>query len=88
MLGLVFTRRAPTTAVNPFDPDHLKIRCPLCQWVPGKSDRWLCDPGCYHHWNTFDTAGLCPSCGKQWDQTACLHCHRWSRHEQWYAHEP
>ncbi len=70
------------------------IRCPLCQWRPKASNRWYCAPnrhpegfsgGCGMVWNTFTTRGVCPGCGHQWRWTTCLHCHRWSRHEDWYA---
>jgi hypothetical protein len=85
-LGLTFLRdkRSPTGDVRCFVPDFVKIRCPLCQWQPQKSDRWLCEPGCQHCWNTFETAGICPGCTKHWDQTACLRCQQWSPHEDWY----
>lgn len=65
---------------KPRDP---RIRCPLCKWQPRKSSRWACD--CGHAWNTFDTAGLCPGCGKQWLDTICLACHGWSKHRDWYG---
>ncbi len=61
-----------------------KIRCPKCRWQPKREDRWMCGPDCLHSWNTFDTAGLCPKCGKQWEWTACLRCSQWSRHQDWY----
>jgi len=67
-----------------FEPDFLKIRCPRCQWQPQKMDRWLCSPGCQHCWNTFETAGVCPGCTKQWEATVCLRCHQWSPHADWY----
>ncbi len=59
-----------------------RIRCPRCRWEPRPRDRWYCD--CGMAWNTFDTHGLCPRCQRQWTQTACLACHRWSAHEDWY----
>ena len=83
-IGLLLGRKSPLTDLRPFDPDGLKIRCPRCAWQPGKHSRWFCDPGCLHQWNTFDTAGVCPRCAKQWDDTACLSCHQWSRHGDWY----
>ena len=90
VFGLTFllNRRSPTTDTRLFEPSNTRIRCPLCQWQPQKHDRWFCDPGCHHHWNTFDTAGICPGCAKTWDQTACLKCHGWSRHADWYESEP
>jgi hypothetical protein len=87
VLGLTFLRdnRAPTIEdTRTFEPDFLKIRCPACGWQPQKQDRWLCSPGCYHCWNTFETAGICPGCAKHWQSTACLRCHAWSPHEDWY----
>lgn len=58
------------------------IRCPLCSWRPRPSDRWACR--CGMGWNTFLTRGRCPRCEYQWRDTACLACHRWSRHLDWY----
>jgi hypothetical protein len=89
LVGLTFvlTRRSPTTELRPLEPNYLKIRCPWCQSQPRKQDRWYCDPGCHHQWNTFDTAGICPGCAKHWQETACLRCEQWSLHEAWYQTE-
>jgi len=70
------------------DKDYSRIRCPQCRWQPDKHSRWTCNPGCGHSWNTFETRGLCPDCGKKWFQTACLHCSAWSPHEEWYEENP
>ena len=51
----------------------LRIACPKCELEPKAVDRWCCSPGCGHVWNTFDTIGRCPQCGKQWKETVCLH---------------
>jgi rubrerythrin len=64
-----------------------RIRCPKCAWEPGRPDRWMCEPGCGHVWNTFETHGVCPACNKQWAETNCLRCHQWSPHEDWYVKE-
>jgi hypothetical protein len=40
---------------------------------------------CEHVWNTFDTAGCCPACGKRWRETQCLACAQWSPHPTWYG---
>ncbi|MFN8459385.1 MAG: hypothetical protein U0401_32830 [Anaerolineae bacterium] len=74
-----------------------RIRCPLCGWQPNASSRWACagrggppeyfSQGCGTVWNTFTTRGLCPGCGHQWRWTACLRCHNFSLHEDWYAKE-
>ena len=61
-----------------------RIRCPRCGWIPRRHDRWSCQPICGTFWNTFETGGKCPGCGKQWEHTACLACHGWSRHADWY----
>ncbi|HVL67006.1 MAG TPA: hypothetical protein VM364_07065 [Vicinamibacterales bacterium] len=65
-----------------------RIRCPKCQWQPGRQDTWCCTPGCGHVWNTFDTRALCPGCSKQWTHTSCLRCTEWSLHEEWYDEQP
>lgn len=66
------------------DKRFLRIRCPQCLWQPRKHDTWVCDPGCGHVWNTFNTRGLCPGCQRQWRETSCHRCRRWSPHHAWY----
>ena len=85
--GLVLNKKTPGERLDVFGPQFTRIRCPLCQWRPRREDRWLCDPGCHHTWNTFETAGICPGCAKHWDQTACLKCSGWSPHADWYEHD-
>jgi hypothetical protein len=63
-----------------------RIRCPACAWEPRREDQWTC--GCDHSWNTFDTGGVCPACGRRWAETQCPKCHVWSRHDDWYADDP
>ncbi len=65
----------------------MKIYCPKCRWEPRPSDRWFCETACRCQWNTFDTGGVCPQCGKQWEETACPACGAWSRHADWYHEE-
>ena len=65
----------------------MKIYCPLCEYVPRASDRWMCEPGCGTIWNTFETRARCPGCQKRWRHTCCPACARWSRHEDWYHDE-
>jgi hypothetical protein len=62
-----------------------RIRCPKCNWSPDAESRWRCH--CGHAWNTFDTGGVCPGCMYQWQETACLRCHQWSPHSDWYTHK-
>jgi predicted amidophosphoribosyltransferase len=87
--GLTLLRdgRSPVVGTRRWEPDFLRIRCPQCQWQPQRPDRWLCSPGCQHSWNTFETAGICPGCAKHWHETACLRCHEWSLHSEWYQRE-
>jgi hypothetical protein len=61
------------------------IRCPQCNWTPRTKNLWSCK--CGHHWNTFDTRGLCPGCGYQWGVTGCLQCGAVSPHPEWYDRE-
>lgn len=65
----------------------IHIRCPKCQWQPDGLPHWQCSCGIV--WNTFETAGRCPSCGKVWEDTQCVSpayggCARWSPHLEWY----
>jgi hypothetical protein len=64
----------------------VKIACPKCNWEPDGGAYWSCT--CGHIWNTFETAGQCPSCGRQWTHTQCIGyrggCNRWSPHIDWY----
>ena len=57
-------------------------KCPKCDWHPGEANRWLCH--CGNSWNTFDTNGNCPACGRPWSETQCLSCLKWSTHCDWY----
>jgi hypothetical protein len=63
---------------------QVKVFCPKCGWVPHPADQWMCRPGCGCVWNTFDTCGVCPQCGKNWEDTQCPACQNWSRHADWY----
>lgn len=66
----------------------MRIACPKCEWEPSAGDRWRCAPGCDYVWNTFETMGRCPQCGKQWRETCCLECKKWSPHLDWYHDVP
>ncbi len=66
-----------------------EIRCPKCNWMPGPGDRWECS--CGNVWNTFETSGKCPACGKSWTDTQCCQkrvggCHEFSPLIDWYRH--
>jgi len=64
----------------------LIIECPKCKWKPDGGKHWQCS--CGHTWNTFETAGRCPVCRKQWQDTCCPNlvggCGKWSPHLDWY----
>ena len=65
-----------------------EISCPKCRWEPDGGPYWQCR--CGHQWNTFETAGKCPQCGKIWKDTMCPGpgfpggCGAWSPHIDWY----
>ena len=80
IFGLVITKQDPRSSTR----DGGRIRCPKCAWEPSKDDVWYCDETCRHAWNTFETRGRCPKCSRQWRETACLQCHAWSPHDDWY----
>ena len=69
--------------------ENLRIRCPECEWEPDGGPYWQCD--CGKAWNTFETMGTCPRCGKKWHDTQCPGpmppggCGRWSPHDDWYV---
>jgi hypothetical protein len=81
----VFRTPSPPRGAEPrtVRPDHVTKRCPGCEWIPAPYDQWACV--CGHRWDTFTTAGRCPSCGLQWNETACLRCKRTFAHDDWYA---
>lgn len=69
------------------DNHELKIECPKCGWQPQPHSRWICS--CGTTWNTFETGGRCPTCGKVWEKTRCHPpfvggCEQWSLHLDWY----
>jgi len=63
-------------------PEIPGVLCPKCIWRPRAKNRWRCK--CGHQWNTFDTRGLCPGCGYQWEITVCPECGEISPHKDWY----
>ena len=76
-------RLSPELTDN-LDDHGTGVRCPACKWRPAKADAWACNPGCGYVWNTFETKGECPSCGKRWSATQCTKCGTWSQHDDWY----
>lgn len=52
--------------------------------MPQLSDRWMCSPPCGCVWTTFEACGVRTQCGRNWEDTQCLACHRWLRHAESY----
>jgi hypothetical protein len=66
-------------------PDGRLIRCPKCLFQPPADHCWICK--CDHVWNTFETAGRCPSCHVNWVSVVCPCCSELSDRQRWYAPE-
>jgi hypothetical protein len=87
--GLTTQNHWKPTMLSPAELDQIfgtvlpNILCPQCKWTPRTKNLWSCK--CDHHWNTFDTRGLCPGCGHQWEITGCLQCGVMSPHAEWYV---
>jgi hypothetical protein len=87
--GLTTQKRWKPKMLSPAELDQIfgaalpNIRCPQCKWTPRTKNLRSCK--CGHHWNTFDTRGLCPGCGHQWEITGCLQCGAMSPHAEWYV---
>ncbi len=87
--GLTTQCRSNCRMLSPAELDRILgsvltgIRCPHCKWTPRAKNLWSCK--CGHHWNTFDTRGLCPGCSFQWEITVCLQCGAVSRNPEWYV---
>jgi hypothetical protein len=78
-------RLSPGELDEMFGPELPGVRCPKCMWTPRPKFLWSCK--CGHCWNTFDTRGLCPGCGFQWEITGCLQCGAMSPHLDWYLRQ-
>jgi len=63
------------------------VSCPKCGWEPNEGDIWVCDE-CRIKWNTFNTHGKCPGCGKVFIDTQCRArtggCGQLSLNADWY----
>jgi hypothetical protein len=67
--------------------DGSYISCPKCGWEPNENCLWICDE-CRTKWNTFETHGKCPGCGKVFIDTQCIRrkggCGQMSLNVDWY----
>jgi hypothetical protein len=64
----------------------IHISCPKCGWEPDGGSYWVCSV-CKTKWNTFETRGCCPGCGKIYEETWCpgnKGCGQVSPHADWY----
>jgi len=63
------------------------VSCPKCGWEPDEKDIWVCDE-CKTRWNTFQTRGKCPGCGKVFIDTQCSKqkggCGELSLNAEWF----
>jgi hypothetical protein len=68
--------------------DGSYIACPKCGWEPDERSVWVCDV-CGTRWNTFETHGKCPTCGKIYIDTECSRakggCGEMSLNADWYV---
>jgi len=82
LAGIFYFRKQKTQTMS-----QVIIRCPKCYWEPDKRSRWVCDV-CNTRWHTFETGGICPGCGKAFEETACSKrkggCGKMSPHKDWY----
>ena len=60
-----------------------KIACPKCDWEPDGKPYWQCDH-CQTAFDTFETTAICPQCRKQFRDTQCIACRKFSPHLDWY----
>jgi hypothetical protein len=63
---------------------RLEWRCPGCGWRPFAIRAWKCKK-CGHVWDTFATEGVCPQCGHEHEETACVRCRNIYPNKQWRA---
>jgi hypothetical protein len=59
-----------------------EYRCPVCRWVPFSLRAWKCKK-CKIVWDSFSTAGACPACHHQHEETVCVRCRRTSKNVDW-----
>jgi hypothetical protein len=59
-----------------------EYRCPICGWVPFGLEVWKCKE-CGFVWDSFSTAGICPRCRHEHEETACVRCRKISKNDAW-----
>ena len=78
-LGLQHARALSKIAQIPRRDGYV---CPTCNTAPPIGNYWKCSQ-CQQPFDTFQTQGACPSCGRQFPVTACLDCHRAHPMNEW-----
>ena len=63
-------------------PRRVEFACPVCKAAPPIGDYWVCS-GCKKKFDTFQTQAVCPQCGNQFAETACLDCGRRNPMSHW-----
>jgi len=63
-------------------PRRAGFACPACGQPPILGPFWRCD-GCRKAFDPFETAAVCPHCGKQFPTTGCPECGRKNPIQQW-----
>jgi hypothetical protein len=53
-------------------PRHAEVRCPACGISPPVAPLWRC--ACGRSFDPFASNGVCPTCARQHQVTACPHC--------------
>ena len=54
-------------------PRREGFSCPACKTAPPVGEFWKCAQ-CRQAFDTFQSGGICPHCGKRFDVTRCLDC--------------
>jgi len=65
-------------------PRREGFACPSCKSAPPGGELWRCGK-CGKPFDTFQTLGICPHCGAQYNATQCLDCGTSSPIEQWQS---
>lgn len=63
-------------------PRHEGYACPSCKSAPPIGNYWGCS-NCKKGFDTFAAQAVCPNCGNQFTETACVDCGRHYPFSQW-----
>lgn len=65
-------------------PRRQGFACPSCRMAPPVGAYWQCG-ACRQPFDTFETRGVCPHCGAEFNKTMCLDCHEQRPMSEWAA---